>query len=240
MLLVVSEARPGFLKSLAKVPARVRARGPREVAELGLQRLREAIRSDDRLIFFVRAAGDGTATSPKWEGLELRRATEADAGGYARDIGTDSATTFVSRLTNGTRCYLVSEGAKNLHATWVTTSASWMREIGRYFRPPPGEAYVYESFTREDARGRGVYPFALHGISEDLANEGVRRVWVAVEAHNAPSLRAVSKGGFQEAFELSYRRRMGRLSLSPLRGARAQECSACFVKKLSRDKSQPR
>ncbi|MDQ4142763.1 MAG: hypothetical protein M3198_03310, partial [Actinomycetota bacterium] len=87
----MSEARPGFLKSLAKLPARVRARGPREVAELGLQRLREAIRSDDRLIFFVRSSGDGSPSSPKWEGLELRRATEADADGYARDIGTDSA-----------------------------------------------------------------------------------------------------------------------------------------------------
>ena len=237
--MAMSEARPGFFGSLLKLPARIRARGLREVAMLGLQRLRESIRSDDRLIFFVRSSG-GTTPSPKSEGLSLQRAESSDAASYARDIGTDSAATFASRLTDGTRCYLVFENAKILHATWVTTSASWVREIGRYFRPPPGEAYVYESFTREDARGKGVYPFALHGISADLALEGVRRVWVAVEDHNAPSLRAVAKGGFEEAFDLSLKRRWGRLTLSEPTGPQAATGSDLFVRKLGPDKSSSR
>lgn len=229
----MSETRPGFLTTLAKVPARLRARGPREVSTLALQRLKEAFRSDDELIFFVRASGGEPVDSPKWKDLRLKRAERADASAYARDIGTDSAVTFAERLTDGTRCYLVLEGHKILHATWVTTSASWVREIGRYFRPPAGEAYVYESFTRADARGHGVYPFALHGISHDLSTEGIERVWVAVEVDNAPSLRAVDKAGFDRSFELGYKRRLGRLTLSPPTGPGAAKWSECIHKKPS-------
>lgn len=232
MLLGVSDVRPGLLTTLTKIPARLRARGPREVGSLALGRAKEAIRSDDRLIFFVRAAGGRPVDSPKWEGLTFKRAEQADAAAYARDIGTDSAVTFTERLTDGTRCYLVAEGDKLLHATWVTTTASWVREVARYFRPPDGHAYVYESFTRADARGRGIYPFALHGISRELAADRIERVWVAVEAHNAPSLRAIDKAGFEMSFELAYKRRLGRLTLLPLSGPGADECSGCFVRKL--------
>ena len=231
----MSDYRPGPLTVLAKLPARLRARGVREVGTLVAHRAKEAIRSEDRLIFFTRSELSSAAqgTPQVAEGLRLKRAGAFDAASYARDIGTDSAETFSKRLTEGTRCYLVLEADTVLHATWVTTTASWVREIGRYFRPPRGDAYVYESFTRADARGRGVYPFALRGICHNLAADGIERVWVAVEADNAPSLRAVSKAGFEEAFELDYERRMGRLTLSRPRGRYADLCSSCFVKKVS-------
>lgn len=203
------------------------------MAALGLHRLREAIHSQDRLVFFVRGtARQSDGPSPTVD-LTLERATPQDAVAYARDIGTDSAETFVERLSEDTRCYVVEAEGKLLHASWVTTSASWVREIGRYFRPPPGEAYVYESFTRADARGRGVYPFALRGICDDLAAQGVEKLWVAVEADNAPSLRAVSKAGFETAFTLDYRRKLGRLRLSPPSGPMADACAQCFTRNLS-------
>lgn len=232
MLLGVSPPRPGLLASFSKVPARVKARGPREVAALAIERVREAIWSDDQLIFFVRPAGGEVPDSATWSGLVFRRAGPADARSYAADIGTDSAATFERRLSDGTRCYLVLEGPKILHSTWVTTTASWVREIGRYFRPPPGDAYVYESFTRSDARGRGVYPFALHHIARDLTDEDVTRVWVAAEADNAASIRAISKAAFARSFAIAYRRRMGRLLVSSLVGPGAGDCAGCFVRKL--------
>ena len=228
----MSDARPGLLTNLAKIPARIKARGLKEVGSLALDRVKEGVRSDDTLIFLVRATGGQVPSVPKWEPLSFKRATGADAGAYERDIGTDSAATFSGRLTDGTRCYLVLEGDRVLHATWVTTTASWVREIARYFRPPPGEAYIYESFTRADARGRGVYPFALHHIARDLAAEGIGRVWVAVEEPNAPSRRAIAKAGFEESFELDYKRRVGKLTLAPLRGPGAESCAGCFLRKL--------
>lgn len=210
------DRRPGPAHVLLKGINRVRARGVREVGRLLLDRATEAIRSDDELVV-LRRPSDGPRP-PAAEGLEFREATAADADHYARDIGTDSARTFAARLSEATRCFVVGDGDLLVHATWMTTRGAWTRELGAYLRPPPREAYVYESFTRAEARGRGVYPFALGEIGAWLAGRDIGRVWVAVEADNPPSLRAVSKAGFEEAFRISYRRRLGRLEIGPLRG----------------------
>ena len=228
----MADVRPGPLTVLAKIPARIKARGIREVAGLGAQRVKEAIRSQDRLIFFLRPT-EGEGHSGNGAGPVLQRAGPEHASTYERDIGTDSAATFSQRLTQGTSCYLVLENGKALHASWVTSTASWVREIGRYFRPPPGQAYVYESFTRADARGRGVYPFALRGICRELAFDDIDTLWVAVEEDNTPSLKAISKAGFETAFELEYRRRWGRLLVSQPTGQKADLCAKCFARKLS-------
>ena len=215
----MSDLRPGPLTMLARTPARLKARGPGEVLELLWGRLKESISSQETLVFLARTPGgaEPPAASPKWEDLSFHRAGTADGDDYARWIGTDSARTFSARLSSSTRCYLVRLGGRVVHATWVTTSASWLRELRRDFRGPEGDAYVYESFTRADARGMGVYPFALTEICKALDAEGIQRVWVGVEHSNAPSLRAVSKAGFSPAFEVDYRRRWGKIhvELSP-------------------------
>jgi GNAT superfamily N-acetyltransferase len=175
--------------------------------------VREWARSDDELIMLVREAAAPTPGFRHDPGLAFRAATPADADLYARAIGTDSAATFGRRLTPTTECFLVHGGDELLHASWVTAGAAWTREIDAYIVPPEGDAYVYESFTRPQARGRGVYPFALRGICEWARDRGLAQVWVAVEAGNAPSLKAIRKAGFEPAYEMRYGRRLGRLSL---------------------------
>lgn len=156
------------------------------------------------------------------EGLSFRAATEDDAELYAHDIGTDSAATFRARLAEDVRCYIVEGDGKLLHSSWVTTSAAWTREIARYLTPPKGDAYVYESFTRADARGRGIYPFALAGIVTTLDQEGVERVWVGVEATNLASQRAMDKAGFKEGFRVDFGRKLGRLWVGTPVGPQAE------------------
>ena len=108
-----------------------------------------------------------------------------------------------------------------------------MRELRRYFRPPPSSAYIYESFTRADARGRGVYPLALKGICEDLHSDGIDEAWVAVEEDNPPSLKAIKKAGFEEAFKVTYKRRLGTIRVEVPTGPRADVCLLCFPKKVT-------
>jgi RimJ/RimL family protein N-acetyltransferase len=204
---------------LRKAVARVRARGLREVWNLSRERIREQISSGDTLLFLVRSAEHvGTDDTS----LIFKQAEASDAELYARDIGTDSAATFQRRLTVGTRCFLVTDGGKLLHASWVATDRSWAREIRAYLVPPPGSEYVYESFTRADARGRGIYPFALKNIVSIAAKDGLEKVWIAVEADNEPSKKAISKAGFELAFEVSYRRRWGRLTIDAPTGPEAE------------------
>ena len=186
---------------------RVRARGVAEARSTLWGGVRGAVRSEGRLLFLVRDAG-GTAEAR--DDLSFREVSAGDARRYARDIGTDSAGTFRRRLTPWTKCYVVEDGSRFLHASWVTTARAWTSEIRAFISPPVGDAYVYESFTRPETRGRGIYPFALISTCAALAEQRVARVWVGVEADNAPSIRAITKGGFENAFELRFQRAWGR------------------------------
>jgi RimJ/RimL family protein N-acetyltransferase len=208
----VPDERPPLKDLILKSIARLKARGPREASSVASARAHEWFGSEDRLVILVR---DCTEEDAEREGLVLRRATADDADAYARFIGTDSAVTFIRRLSATSTCYLAFEGYRILHATWCTYGAAWTRELHAYLVPPAEDAYVYESFTRADARGKGIYPFALRGIAADLHRDGRKRVWVGVEAHNEPSLRAVAKGGFTEAFSIRFGRRWGRVWVKP-------------------------
>ena len=204
------DVRPSLRENLAKTFNRVRARGPVELWELVSSRIRDNVWSDDVLVVFSSDAGGEAPVSGE---LRLAVADPTDAADYARDIGTDSEETFVARLSDKSLCYLVRDGERILHSSWVSLFAAWTRELRGYVVPPSGDAYVYESFTRSDARGRGVYPFALGGIRADLASKGVGRVWVAAEADNAASRKAIGKAGFEERYRLAYRRRLGAFRL---------------------------
>jgi RimJ/RimL family protein N-acetyltransferase len=215
IFVAMSLVEPWWAEALSKTLTRVRSRGVREVAALAQGRIRESVWSDDRLIMLVREAG---GPDPHVLDLSLREATAADAVRYALAIGTDSVATFRARLNARAHCWLVESGGRVVHATWMTLEGAWTRELRSCVRPPQGDAYVYESFTREDARGRGIYPFALAGICARAALRDVRRVWVGVEIHNLPSLRAVTKAGFREALEIPYRRRLGRVTVGAAQG----------------------
>ena len=172
---------------------------------------------------FVRDAGPVQANI---DGIAFRETTVADAPRYAAEIGTDSASSFEKRLSTRTRCFVVDDGELLLHASWVTTAGAWTREVKSYLVPPPGDAYIYESFTRAEARGRGIYPFALKNIIGWAAGTGVQRLWVAVEEHNAPSTRSVTKAGFTEAFRLPFTRRLGRVHVGAASGPHAGQAAA--------------
>jgi ribosomal protein S18 acetylase RimI-like enzyme len=218
------DVRPRFGALASKTITRVRTRGPREVIGTWFSILRQLHTPEQKLVFFFRNLDESLARTnrPAPGGTSFRQACGNDAAHYARDIGTDSPRTFEGRLSERTFCFVVLENEAILHASWVTTAAAWTREIQRYLCPPSREAYIYESYTRPETRGRGIYPFALHSMCAWLAGRGFTRVWVGVEDDNTPSLKAVGKGGFERGFEIRYRRRLGRLTVSPPEGPAAR------------------
>lgn len=214
------DARPSLPHLLLRLGNRIRARGAAEVLGLLRVRLRGAWSSEETLILLVREV---SPLEKKVPGVHFRRAEPRDAARYARDVGTDSAATFTARLRDDVMCFIAEEGDRILHASWVTTSGAWAREVQALLSPPTGDAYVYESFTRSDARGRGIYPFALAGMLTELSPLGVRRLWVGVEASNQASRRAIGKAGFEEAFSIRFSRRRGKLSVGEPIGPLAAE-----------------
>lgn len=209
----------------------MRARGIGEPVRLALQRVREEFSSHETLTFFVRptAARPGRPRPP--DGASLRTLAPQDARAYARTIGTDSAASFRARLGSESRCYAVEDAGRLVHASWVTTACAWTREIRAFVCVGAGAAYVYESFTDAATRGRGFYPFALDEIAADLSARNVSVLWVAVEATNAPSLKAVAKAGFEAGFSIDYGRSLGRLRLSLPDRVKSDTTGAGVVKK---------
>lgn len=118
---------------------------------------------------------------------------------------------------------MVEDGSRFLHTSWVTSARAWTSEIRGFIAPPVGDAYVYESFTRPETRGRGIYPLALHSICTELGQQRVARVWVGVEADNTPSIRAIVKGGFQEAFDLTFHGSWGVIRVEEPTGPLAEQ-----------------
>lgn len=210
---------PPLILRPARFANRVRVRGLSEAAYLFRRRAVDWWLSSETLILFVRSAV-GAPPQTRTD-LELRAATWADAETYARDIGTESPASFKRRLAHDVRCFLVMSDGRAVHSSWVTTTAAWTREIDAYITPPPGDAYLYESFTASDQRGRGIYPFALGSILHLLGRDGIAELWVGVESSNAPSIRAIRKGGLEEGFRLPYGRRQGRVTRRPATGPRA-------------------
>ena len=205
------DLRPSLATTLKKLGNRALRRGPLEVLSLASERAREELSSRGALVMF--SVDPLNVQGREVEGAIFRRAGPEDAEAYGRDVGTDSADTFRARLSDGTGCYVVEMDGRLVHASWVTTTGAWTREIRAYLYPPPGHAYIYESFTLPSARGRGLYPFALTEICRAAVQRGLARVWVMVEADNNASLKAVTKAGFEAAFTISVVRRWGRLEV---------------------------
>jgi GNAT superfamily N-acetyltransferase len=146
-----------------------------------------------------------TAPGPTGSGtISVRQATGGDAPGFARDIGTYDEEGFRARLTDLNRCYLASEGDRIVHCSWCARGATWTEELQTYLAPPATDAYIYESLTVPEARGRGIYPIALRAISSLLHREGVERMWIGVEAANEASTRAILKAGFEHAYAITF------------------------------------
>lgn len=203
--------RPTLATSLIKLAQRTRRRGPLEVLKLGIDRAAEEFFSESALIMFC---ADPLGIEPREvPGAVTRRAAPDDGEAYARDIGTDTAATFRARLSDATGCYLVELDDRLVHASWVTATGSWAREVRAYIRPPAGHCYIYESWTSPDVRGRGIYPFALGGIGADAVRKGWKLMWVAVENDNEGSVKAVTKAGFQPSFTIGTIRRFGRVEV---------------------------
>jgi ribosomal protein S18 acetylase RimI-like enzyme len=193
---------------MSRLLTRARARGWREAFGSVRDRIGSWVSSSDTLIILSRAT-DGLARSD----IAVRPATAADAPRYARNIGTDTEASFRSRLSESTECYVVEVDGRFVHASWVAREPVWVGEIARWFRPPPAGAWVYESYTSPDHRGQGIYPSVLHALAARMRERGLEELWIGVQASNGASRRAISKGGFEERFEITYSRSLGRLTV---------------------------
>jgi RimJ/RimL family protein N-acetyltransferase len=126
----------------------------------------------------------------------------------------------------GDACYLVMDGPRCVHYSWVSRRRLYVGELGFSADLPPGDLWVYNAYTSPDYRGHAIFPAVLGAVLEDLPSGGV--AWAGVLDENAASRRALAKAGFIEVLTLErgarfFRSHHGVRVLDPLLAARFNE-----------------
>jgi GNAT superfamily N-acetyltransferase len=106
------------------------------------------------------------------------------------------------RRALGDVCYMVFDGPRCVHYSWVSQRLLYISELGYQAELREQNFWIYDSYTSPSHRGRKIFPRLLLRLEEiDLARRcGI--LWAGVQDDNAPSLNAISKAGFREAFVL--------------------------------------
>jgi GNAT superfamily N-acetyltransferase len=126
-------------------------------------------------------------------GARLDRAQALEIAGVTGLSVTEAA----FRLASGARWIGLERNGVVASSGWVSSGATRVGEIGAWFVPAPGSAYVWDCFTLPDFRGHGLYHDLLAAAIRSVQPFGVRTVWIAVEWDNWRSVAGIIHAGFQ-------------------------------------------
>jgi GNAT superfamily N-acetyltransferase len=102
-----------------------------------------------------------------------------------------------TRLARGCRCFGAWIGDELAGYGWLSTKPEWIGEIELTITPSEDEGYIWNCFTLEQFRRRGVLRALLAGIRERAHAEGLSRLWIGSVA--IPAERAFGPSGFTPA-----------------------------------------
>jgi GNAT superfamily N-acetyltransferase len=101
------------------------------------------------------------------------------------------------RLARGCRCFGAWVEGELAGYGWLSTKPEWIGELELTITPRDGEGYIWNCFTREPLRRRGVLRALLAGIRARAHDEGFSRLWIGSVA--IPAERAFGPSGFTPA-----------------------------------------
>jgi hypothetical protein len=110
------------------------------------------------------------------------------------------------RLTPYNLAYVVSNSDETVHESWVSFDALLPSQYGFDSRLP----VIGHSFTAPRYRGKGIYPFTLRYIINDLRNRNIScNAYILVSSANKTSIRGIERAGFQRLAQLKGTRMLG-------------------------------
>lgn len=115
------------------------------------------------------------------------------------------------RLTAHRLAYAVFYAGEIIHENWVSFDTLLPSQFGFDGRIP----VVGHVFTKPEYRGKGICPYALSYLLNDLINRNIsRNAYTLVSSTNNPSIRAVEKAGFELIARLKGLRILGGLFIN--------------------------
>jgi GNAT superfamily N-acetyltransferase len=101
------------------------------------------------------------------------------------------------RLSRGCRSFGAWLDGELAGYGWLSTRPEWIGELELTITPGAGEGYIWNCFTLEQFRRRGVMRALLAGIRERTHVESFSRLWIGSVA--IPAERAFGPSGFTPA-----------------------------------------
>jgi ribosomal protein S18 acetylase RimI-like enzyme len=149
------------------------------------------------VIFFERDLAEDAPDIRAALPLDLHVVTAADLPAFrpALEAAGVDWPRMAARAALGHRCTVALSNGRLVHLRWLSEGPAWIPELRATITPEPGEAYVYDSFTPEEARGGGVQPAVSSLMMAWGRRQGFRRHVFYVRGNNAAGLRIVKKVG---------------------------------------------
>jgi hypothetical protein len=119
-----------------------------------------------------------------------------EAGAYARFHRVIPVEEVLRRLAAGQRCFvLVLPDGGIAHGIWVALGPAWVEYLQMTLPLTPRDAYLFQSFTAVEHRGRRHATAALRALKHALAQEGVERTVGCVQPDRTGAYPPAFRGG---------------------------------------------
>jgi hypothetical protein len=184
----------GLARLIEKARAVRRESGSSYLLLYGLQRLLSPFLTFGSIRFFARDLRQALPEGSCSVQIQLHRTASAEfALLLPRSSYSPSPTQIRERVDQGDECFVALDAEGNVaHARWVATSGRRrIPELNRDWVLGPGEAYMYDGYTRPDVRCRGVDGCVRRFIFNSLRADGLETVYSYVQGANPVGLRAV-------------------------------------------------
>jgi ribosomal protein S18 acetylase RimI-like enzyme len=122
---------------------------------------------------------------------------EREAAAFASLGATAGPDVAAERLRRGERCFVARHEGRLVSVRWLTADNGPIAYLDRSVPLEPGEAFLYETFTHPDYRGRALSAAAGTRLGRALAAEGVHRILAVVLPENKLGVRAYEKAGYR-------------------------------------------
>lgn len=155
----------------------------------------------------VRAPSDGSESSNPPGYSFVRLGTHASAADRARAedamrTAGEAAGLVDPRLAHGDELFGWESNGQIVSFGWITYRN---RSVGPVaMTDAPGRVFVYNAFTAQTHRGRGLFTALLIGVRAALAREGAIELMADVSVGNIPSSRALEKAGFEPLGQVTF------------------------------------
>lgn len=131
------------------------------------------------------------------------------AGDLGRAMGLPGGEAVLQRMAREARAWAGWAGGSIACYGWVSAGSergTYVGELERAIRLPPGEAYVWDCLTLPAYRRLGLYTSLLTQIARAMHAEGFGRLWIGSSLGNRPSIRGFERAGFRPILQVIYGR----------------------------------